>query len=144
MWRMVKIEDTGDWPVDGPLRKRGIRTWNVYAFDDGARTFCCELTPSRCLWYLGFVWDLADDAEPLSDEESEQWFDFLLENGRPYDDVAYYHCGFADKMSFEDVTSHVDADELAEHEREHNDVECQCDERFANQIREWACTGEVT
>jgi hypothetical protein len=147
-WRLIKLEDTADWPADGALRTRGIRTWSHYCFDDESRTFCCEITPSRTLWYIGFTWDLAEGAEPLADEENERWHDFVMEHGRPDDNVRYYHCDVADRMPYEDVTMHID-----EETREHlfaceggaeGGADCPCEQQAADQIREWAVTGEIT
>lgn len=143
MWRMVKIEDTNDWPADGALRTRGIRTWSHFAYDDEARTFCCEITPSRCLWYLGYTWDLAEGVPPLGPDEAEYWHDFVCEHGRPDTDVRYRHCSSADRIPFEDVTMHLDEEDRI-HNAECTDTDCRCEERCANAIREWAVTGEIT
>lgn len=45
----------------------GVRVFEVYFFDDEQRVFCCELTPSRELWFSGYTF-WSDERELDQDE----------------------------------------------------------------------------
>lgn len=98
MFKYVKINETQYWNKD-LLAKfgEGTKVVSTYAYDDNERTFCCELTPSFWLEYLG------NDIVPgrdLSEEEYEEVHTLMLEN---HDDGHYRHCSAVSSLSPKDV-----------------------------------------
>lgn len=87
-FRYIKVDETKYWDNDfvkqlGP----GAKLIATYVYDATERTFCCELTPSYFLKYVG------TDIEPgreLTDQELEHFQTIILEN--EVDGDHYRHC----------------------------------------------------
>ena len=83
-WKLVKIDDTH--AVSGDVRKLITKCWDVYAFDDEERTYCCSSLPMRELYPVTTVFDPKPD---LTEAEREALFDAELEGGLDWSSVEY-------------------------------------------------------
>lgn len=52
MLRLTAIREDG-WNTE--LLEKAGKIWTLLVYDDAERTYCCELTPSYCLWPVEIV-----------------------------------------------------------------------------------------
>ena len=77
----------------------GGKIYGVYIYDANEHTYCCEVTPSYCLYPVGYAleWDSMDLEEMaaksgISTDELEEIENTIDEN------VTYIHCGSIDRL----------------------------------------------
>lgn len=95
MIRIVKIDETQHWRAD--IQAACGKLWGVYVYDDTARTFCCELTPSRELVFCGSTWERSPDDE----SEAEKLAELINEADGQQELACYMWCSEADRLPFE-------------------------------------------
>lgn len=64
--------------------------WDVYAFDEESATYCCEITPSRELLFLGTTMEVKDN---LPESEREKVHTVISDTEECADPVTYMHVG---------------------------------------------------
>jgi len=101
-FRFVKIDETEHWnPEFVNSMGEGTKIIATYAYDETDRTFCCELSPSHWMEYLGT--DFFPGRE-LTDEENEEAYGKILE-GESSDDASHYRqCWDVKKLDTHPVT----------------------------------------
>lgn len=81
---LVRLDETQHWNQDV---LKGAKAYGVYLLDRAERTYCCELTPSYCLYPLYHY----------ADSEDESVLDVV--DSEPMDrDPVYMHCSGIDAM----------------------------------------------
>jgi hypothetical protein len=98
-YRLIAVDDTKYWSDE--IRSGVDKIYTRYVYNDTECTYCCELTPSRCLFFVGFS-PTGDVSEELAEKISEEECNF--------EDVCYMHCSFVDKK----VYTVISADDLEE------------------------------
>lgn len=91
--RVVRIDETRNW--NEAITSVVGRIWGVYVYDAERHVYCCELTPSRELRFVGSTWEKS----PEDDEENERIAAVIAENDAWSDDVIYVHRYQADKLA---------------------------------------------
>jgi hypothetical protein len=90
----VRIDETQYWSDD--VQEKVDKIYGVYLFDKNQHTHLCELTPSYCLWYMGFaVYADGLDADELCELEDD------MRSNDYSEPVTYMHCSAVDKMDAE-------------------------------------------
>lgn len=107
----VRIDETETFK--GWLEKYTFwgKIYGVYIYDANEVTYCCNMTPSYCLYPVGYAleWDGMDLEEMAA--KSGIPYDELdyLENTIDEDEiVSYYHCGSIDRLSETEKVLQVD------------------------------------
>jgi hypothetical protein len=98
-FKNVRINETHHYPKH--IQEKFGNIYSIHLFDKNENTYCCSLTPSYCLHYLGTVVEFknSDDCENpdlvnLRDE---------LETESGHELVNYYDCNHIDKLPAEDI-----------------------------------------
>lgn len=98
-FEIVKFEETEFYDAT-ELTRLGIKkVYGIYLYDKNQVTFCCELTPSYCLYYVDFCYDNSSD---LTDVQCEEAYDWLVEANSGNEEVEYFHCSDIDVFPKED------------------------------------------
>ena len=105
-WRYVKIDETHYWDEESNARKLGKRLIATYAYNKNSQTFCCSLTPSYWLLYLGTEAQYEAD---LTDEQRELIENDIQESERE-EQCGYYTCSFIDNMESKPLPYNIDVD----------------------------------
>lgn len=87
-WHAVRFDETSFY--DEEFRKKyGVgKIYGVYVADFASRTYCCEITPSYEMHFMGSV----IDEWPDDDDMRVELQDAMDENDRHSERVVYYHC----------------------------------------------------
>lgn len=93
MIRIIAFNETKCWNITLP---ENCMMLFVYAYDDTKVTYCCEITPSRELHFLGTIPTEVPDGE----EEREKFLDQIMEGDRQAESIAYCHCRDVDSYEF--------------------------------------------
>lgn len=92
-WWLVKIDERQHWRED--IQAKTTAIYGVYAFDRNERTFCCELTPSYCLWFIAC--DEVPSGEP-TEEQREALNELILTGSAQSEPVSYYHVRLIERL----------------------------------------------
>jgi hypothetical protein len=88
VFKVVKIEETRHYTGKDFVKKAG-KIWAVFLYNFASQTYCCEITPSYELNYLGSVTE-----NRLTDEQQE----YLLEANAHREVIEYHHVATIDKL----------------------------------------------
>src|SRR5260221_6792761 len=102
-FKVIRFDHTEYWDEKIVARTKGGKLWSVYLFDKNQNTYCCELTPSYCLYFIECY------AEMCNGEQSPDDLDEEVRN-EPDESVIYMHCGSVDRLP-EDLFRSVKLDE---------------------------------
>lgn len=105
-WQYVKIDETKYWDKESAARKFGKKLIATYAYDKNSVTYCCSLTPSYWMVYLGTE---AQYDEELTDEQRELIYDNILE-AETEDQCNYFYCFSVDRMESKPLPYNIDVD----------------------------------
>ena len=83
------------WEKGGPVRDLAEHQYDVLMFDPDEQTYCCEITPSRCLDPIYGTWVPKDGAEP-TEEQRDELEDAI--NASTTQDCQYRHCSTVDAL----------------------------------------------
>ena len=86
-WNAILIDES-EFYEDEFLTRCGGKLYGVYLADLNSRTYCCELTPSNALYFIGSV----PEEWPEDDEEKDSLYDDLSESDTCSPEVSYFHC----------------------------------------------------
>lgn len=77
------------------LERCGGKVWGIYFYDESRHVYCCEITPSYELHFLG----LEAERIPDDDEDArEAQYDELMEAGSQQDPVSYMWTSNIDRL----------------------------------------------
>jgi hypothetical protein len=94
-WHAVRINETGYYD-EKFLGEHGVeKIWGIYVTNFNSHTFCCELTPSYELHFMGSM----PEDWPEDERKRESLFDDLSENDAHSSQVLYYHCSAIKALS---------------------------------------------
>jgi hypothetical protein len=93
VWKVVELDESPHWPA-GALASCGGTIKSVYVFDETRAVHCCELTPSRELWFSHFE----PASMPESETAREAVFDMLLAAAQEAEAVSYMHVRRVDAL----------------------------------------------
>jgi len=129
-WNIIKLNERDYWSPD--VLEATTANYGVYAFDRNAQTFCCEATPSYCLYRIGTE---LHAVEGMSEDDREQLNEYEINADAGADDIIYMHVSDVESLIGEspDLLQHVDMDE-------ENVAD---DEDPVDNIREGWCTGAL-
>lgn len=96
-WTAVRVDVTGHCGEEFVARCGG-KVYEVCLYDANERTYCCEVTPSYCLYPV----DLTAGSLPEEDAARERLFEELLDARHELEDVCYMHCSDVDRLPEED------------------------------------------
>jgi hypothetical protein len=110
--RAVQIDETSDWTLIGEGYEKVEKIYGIYLYDLNEQTYCCEMTPSRYLYYIETI---VVFKEEVSDEIRDGIQDDINEVVALNDIRGHYmHCRYADALegrtfdpetvSFDDVS----------------------------------------
>jgi hypothetical protein len=102
MYRLIAIDQTSHWRAD--IQRQGGKIFSRYVYDDESVTFCCEVTASRELNFVGYESTNA----PENDDEREKFSENLIEAECEEDPVTYMWAFRADQLPSE----RIEADSL--------------------------------
>jgi hypothetical protein len=105
-WRYVKIDETKYWGDNSPAKLLGKKLVATYAYNKNSVTYCCSLTPSYWMLYLGTE---AQYDEELTEEQRELIDDNIRE-AESEDQCNYYDCSCVDKMESKPLPYNIDVD----------------------------------
>jgi hypothetical protein len=104
--RINETEHFKDWSEKYTF---GGKIYGVYIYDANEQTYCCEMTPSYCLYPIGYTleWDVMDLEEMaansgISTDDLEDVENMADKN------VTYIHCGSIDRLPDTDKVLQVD------------------------------------
>jgi hypothetical protein len=116
-FKVCRIDETKNWRED--IQKlAGGTIYGTYFYDASRQTFCCEITPSYELHFLGSVAGEGIDGF----EQAEKAHDELAEGDIHTELTSYVHCRAIDAMSKEDNQDFAD-DNWTPTSEEHEDEE---------------------
>ena len=98
-WGIIKLNEYPYWCEE--VQASAEKAYGVFAFDRNSRTYCCEATPSYCLFRIGT--DL-HPVEGLSEEQREELNDYEIESDSTSEEVCYMHTWDVDEMIKKDPT----------------------------------------
>ena len=120
MIRVVPMDDTKYWTV--PNTPDGCKFISVYAYDDTKGVYCCEITPSRELHFLGTIPTIV----PENDTERETFLDIIMENDNQSEPITYIHCSSVDNWKY--IKSVFDDGETEDENLENTKEDFRCNE----------------
>jgi hypothetical protein len=85
-FKLVKIDETQYWSDE--IKERVGKLYGVYLIDTNAHTYCCEVTPSYCAYFLYTTYDDPDDMDDL---EAEAFDEMIRHADFNAADVSYFH-----------------------------------------------------
>lgn len=134
---VVRRDETRFWNAD-VVEKAG-RLFGVYLIDKSSETYCCELTPSRWLEYIGPTWSGGPE---LDDEARDALFEDILQACADSEGI-YMHLRAADALAV--VADHSPTDDewkaaLDEHD---GDADKACEALIADVIEYEQTNGGV-
>lgn len=96
-WTAVRVDVTGHCREDFVARCGG-KVYEVFLFDANEVTYCCEVTPSYCLYPVSL------EAGDLPEEEDvrNRLFEELIDARHELEDVCYMHCRDVDRLPDDD------------------------------------------
>lgn len=105
----VRIDETECWTDD--VRAKVDKVYGIYLVDLNCHTYCCSMTPSYAMYYIGFsiqsnktsMFDKMDEIEELEME--------MMANSSP-ELVCYMNCSDVDRMD----KSNFDFDFTVDHD----------------------------
>ena len=100
-YRVIAMNDTESWTLPEKFQGK-VKIYSRYLYNPNEHTYCCELTPSRELRFLGSEWVYNEGIE-FSDDEVEQLYEILLEGDTQTDDIIYMWSMNADKLPYYEV-----------------------------------------
>jgi hypothetical protein len=117
LW-LVRLEQTNHHPVAGDEEVLG---WaEVYLYDRNEVTYCCELTPSYCLYALYTEVMLKDFGEGLSEEELSRLHE---EHETSLDEyVRYVHCHDIQRLDDDPRRAYHIGEQMVEEGQTYEDV----------------------
>ena len=128
-FRVVKLDDTKYWHED--IVALAGRIWSVYLVDVSTYVYCCELTPSYCLEFIGSTWERS----PEDSSEAEKLWEQINEVDIDSSDVAYVNVG---DLSLDDAERMgPDEKEWKEAVEEHDGDQDRAAEALREEYREY-------
>ena len=95
----IRIETTEHWKKELLEQHRIKRIWDVYLYDSKSHTYCCEITPSYCLYLCDYAVEYEDDTdEELVDAADQEVSEAWAQSER----TIYMHANLVDGHSDED------------------------------------------
>lgn len=113
LFRLVAL-DISTYAKEKFVKQCGGKVWAIFLYNKNEHTYCCETTPSYCLYFLR----LEPQAYPNSDDETffERFQNKLDIIGTEMEQISYYHTYDIDRLPenhFEDV-DHRDFEDIEE------------------------------
>jgi len=93
----IRLDETEHWSDEIKARVKAI--YAHYLFDERQVTYCCEVTPSFWLRWVGFDIETEDPQEEISTDLYDEISDGFHAVG--LDNSGYYHCRVIDKIEGE-------------------------------------------
>jgi len=128
-WGIIKLSEYPYWGKE--VQAQTVGAYGVFAFDRTSRTYCCEATPSYCLFRIGTE---LHPVEGLSEEQNEWLNDCEIESDSTSEAVCYMHTWDVDEM--------IEKDPTFFHPVSMKDLDEDVDP--VDDIREGWCTGALT
>jgi len=101
-YRIIAMNDTESWNLPDKFQGK-VKIYSRYLYNPSEHTYCCELTPSRELHFLGSEWAYNNEGIEFSDDEVEQLYEILLEGDTQTDNSTYMWNMKADKLPYYEV-----------------------------------------
>ena len=93
--RAVLINETRYWRDD--IAEEAGEIWQEYIYDANTATYCCEMTPSYCLYRVN--WPTASNYYDCDDDRNEALDLVLMEGAQFYGEATcYMHCRDIDEI----------------------------------------------
>jgi len=84
-FRIFRNDRTHDWTDD--IVARAGRLWDVLLFNGNRHVYCCEMTPSYEMMFLGSTWERS----PQDDDEAEEMGDEIRAVDAQTEAFSYFH-----------------------------------------------------
>lgn len=113
VFKYVRIDETRYWNEAfvaglGP----GAKLIATYVYDETERTYCCEMTPSYWLEYLGTH---VESGRELTEEEWEKVHEFIMQGDAENGEAGHYrHCSDVRRLKPQDLPGKVSCDTMDE------------------------------
>jgi len=118
-FKNVRINETHHYPKH--IQEKFGNIYSTHLFDKNEHTYCCSLTPSYCLHYLGTVVEFKND-DDHNDDDLVNLRD-ELETDPNYELINYYNCNVIDNLPEDDFDScFTSDDEDWKTKEEYNDL----------------------
>lgn len=89
-WYCVAIDETAHWNLDDEDRPYIEKMMGLYIYDRNEHTYCCELTPSYYLRFIGgSIWYTDAVTDEIKDRISDKYADSLYSGDDCYMWVAH-------------------------------------------------------
>lgn len=124
-FRICKIELNvkRDFNDDSKLRQADAKVFEFYAYNPAWQVYCCSITPSIWIEYIGNYFELPAD-HALNDEEVEELHDELIEltafgdpsgyvAARAFDNIASIACSYELDAKADDFESEREFEQKA-------------------------------
>ena len=106
-WYAVRVDETGHCEPEFVARCGG-KVWTVYIYNRNESNYCCEMTPSFCLYEI----ECQPETWPEDERDKDRLAEELLECVEY--EVRYYHWHDVLSMGEQKHLGHYDSDEAAE------------------------------
>ena len=100
-FKLLKVDETRDWSDD--VVSKAVKLYGIYLVDTNEQTYCAELTPSYCAYFLYTIFD--GDPDEWFDSVEEQLAEVVSDSD--YGNTSYFHVNSVNKFAH-DFGEHTD------------------------------------
>jgi len=93
MIRLIAKDETKYWNIEKP---EGCKLLGIYMYEDSVATYCCEITASREIHFLGTIPTVGYEDE----DANEKFLNNIMEGDTHTEEISYIHAHSIDSKKF--------------------------------------------